>query len=68
MMFVVFGMVLIHLLAKTFGVGTCWAGVMAVAGITPFGKIAKVGKGVKMTAKATEAVNTAKKYLLEEPM
>ncbi|HFJ9446159.1 MULTISPECIES: WXG100 family type VII secretion target [Bacillus cereus group] len=37
------------------------AGVMAVAGLTPFGKIAKVGKGVKMTAKATEAVNTAKK-------
>ncbi|MBK5471323.1 MULTISPECIES: WXG100 family type VII secretion target [Bacillus] len=37
------------------------AGVMAVAGLTPFGKIAKVGKGVKMTAKATEAANTAKK-------
>ncbi|MES5925441.1 WXG100 family type VII secretion target [Bacillus cereus group sp. MG9] len=34
------------------------AGVMAVAGLTPFGKIAKVGKGVKMTA---EAANTAKK-------
>ncbi|OUB85763.1 WXG100 family type VII secretion target [Bacillus wiedmannii] len=37
------------------------AGFMAVAGLTPFGKLAKVGKGVKMTAKATEAVNTAKK-------
>ncbi|PDZ71250.1 hypothetical protein CON58_24280 [Bacillus pseudomycoides] len=37
------------------------AGVMAVAGLTPFGKLAKVGKGVKMTAKAAEAADTAKK-------
>ncbi|WP_346817222.1 WXG100 family type VII secretion target [Bacillus paramobilis] len=37
------------------------AGVMAVAGLTPFGKIAKVGKGVKMTANAVEAANTVKK-------
>ncbi|AJH63842.1 WXG100 family type VII secretion target [Bacillus cereus] len=36
------------------------AGGMAVAGVTPVGKIAKIGKGVKMTAKAAEAVNTAK--------
>ncbi|CAM3903502.1 WXG100 family type VII secretion target [Bacillus wiedmannii] len=42
------------------------AGVMAVAGLTPFGKIAKVGKGVKMTAKATEAVNKAKKVPVEK--
>ncbi|MED1116725.1 hypothetical protein P4T65_26260, partial [Bacillus paramycoides] len=39
---------------------------MAVAGLTPFGKIAKVGKGVKMTAKATEAVNKAKKVPVEK--
>ncbi|MEB9525920.1 WXG100 family type VII secretion target [Bacillus anthracis] len=38
-----------------------FAGGMAVAGLTPVGKIAKVGKGVKMTAKAAEAANTAKK-------
>ncbi|OOZ90849.1 WXG100 family type VII secretion target [Bacillus cereus] len=37
-----------------------FAGGMAVAGLTPVGKIAKVGKGVKMTAKAAEAANTAK--------
>ncbi|MED0961485.1 pre-toxin TG domain-containing protein [Bacillus paramycoides] len=43
-----------------------WAGGMAVAGFTPFGKIAKVGKGVKMTAKATEAVNKAKKVPVEK--
>ncbi|MCU5328081.1 type VII secretion protein [Bacillus wiedmannii] len=43
-----------------------FAGGMAVAGITPFGKIAKVGKGVKMTAKATEAVNKAKKVPVEK--
>ncbi|EJQ98592.1 WXG100 family type VII secretion target [Bacillus cereus] len=42
------------------------AGGMAVAGLTPFGKIAKVGKGVKMTAKATEAVNKAKKVPVEK--
>ncbi|SEA38789.1 Pre-toxin TG [Bacillus nitratireducens] len=45
------------------------AGVMAVAGLTPFGKIAKVGKGVKMTAKAAEAaeaVNKAKKVPVEK--
>ncbi|MED0905243.1 WXG100 family type VII secretion target [Bacillus nitratireducens] len=42
------------------------AGVMAVAGLTPFGKIAKVGKGVKMTAKAPEAVNKAKKVPVEK--
>jgi len=38
-----------------------FAGGMAVAGITPVGKIAKVGKGVKMTTEAVEAANTAKK-------
>ncbi|MEI2315016.1 WXG100 family type VII secretion target [Bacillus paramobilis] len=38
-----------------------FAGGMAVAGLTPVGKIAKVGKGVKMTAKAAEAADTAKK-------
>ncbi len=43
-----------------------FAGGMAVAGLTPFGKIAKVGKGVKMTAKATEAVNKAKKVPVEK--
>lgn len=43
-----------------------WAEGMAVAGLTPFGKIAKVGKGVKMTAKATEAVNKAKKVPVEK--
>ncbi|MGG2091935.1 pre-toxin TG domain-containing protein [Bacillus sp. S13(2024)] len=37
------------------------AGGMAVAGLTPVGKIAKVGKGVKMTAEAAEVVNIAKK-------
>lgn len=42
------------------------AGGMAVAGLTPFGKIAKVGKGVKMTAKAAEAVNKAKKVPVEK--
>lgn len=36
------------------------AGGMAVAGLTPFRKIAKVGKGAKMTAKAVESVKTAK--------
>ena len=45
-----------------------FAGGMAVAGLTPFGKIAKVGKGVKMTAKAAEAVNKAKKYLWRKSM
>ncbi|WP_255295588.1 WXG100 family type VII secretion target [Bacillus cereus] len=43
-----------------------FAGGMAVAGLTPFGKIAKVGKGVKKTAKATEAVNKAKKVPVEK--
>ncbi|MGG0703930.1 WXG100 family type VII secretion target [Bacillus paramobilis] len=43
-----------------------FAGGMAVAGLTPFGKIAKVGKGVKMTAKAAEAVNKAKKVPVEK--
>ncbi|TPV44588.1 WXG100 family type VII secretion target [Bacillus dicomae] len=38
-----------------------FAGGMAVAGLTPVGKIAKVGKGVKMTAHAVEAAETAKK-------
>ncbi|EOO66991.1 hypothetical protein IKE_03019 [Bacillus cereus VD196] len=33
------------------------AGVMAVAGLTPFGKLAKVGKGVKMTEAALESKN-----------
>ncbi|MGN4822468.1 WXG100 family type VII secretion target, partial [Bacillus cereus group sp. MYBK139-2] len=37
------------------------AGFMAVAGLTPFGKLAKVGKGVKMTANAVESVKTAEK-------
>ncbi|HDR3494217.1 TPA: pre-toxin TG domain-containing protein [Bacillus wiedmannii] len=37
------------------------AGGMAVAGLTPVGKVAKIGKGVKMTAKAAEAANTTKK-------
>ncbi|MGH1323964.1 pre-toxin TG domain-containing protein [Bacillus pretiosus] len=37
------------------------AGGMAVAGLTPVGKVAKIGKGVKMTAKAAEAANTVKK-------
>ena len=38
-----------------------FAGGMAVAGLTPVGKIAKVGKGVKMTANAVEATNTIRK-------
>ncbi|MED0993443.1 pre-toxin TG domain-containing protein [Bacillus nitratireducens] len=38
-----------------------FAGGMAVAGLTPFGKGIKVAKGVKMTANATKAVNKAKK-------
>ncbi len=38
-----------------------FAGGIAVAGITPVGKLAKVGKGVKMTANAVEAANTVKK-------
>ncbi|MDA1641848.1 MULTISPECIES: WXG100 family type VII secretion target [Bacillus cereus group] len=37
------------------------AGFMAVAGLTPFGKLAKVGKGVKMTANAVESVKSAEK-------
>ncbi|PEP22080.1 WXG100 family type VII secretion target [Bacillus wiedmannii] len=37
-----------------------FAGGMAVAGITPFGKLAKVGKGVKMTADAAQATKAAK--------
>ncbi len=32
-----------------------FAGGMAVAGLTPVGKIAKVGKGVKMTTNAVQA-------------
>lgn len=35
-------------------------GGMAVAGITPLGKLAKVGKGVKMTADAAQATKAAK--------
>ncbi|WP_368656322.1 WXG100 family type VII secretion target [Bacillus wiedmannii] len=38
-----------------------FAGGMAVAGLTPVGKIAKVGKGVKMTANAVESVKNAEK-------
>ncbi|MEK4913977.1 WXG100 family type VII secretion target [Bacillus sp. FSL E2-8887] len=38
-----------------------FAGGMAVAGLTPVGKIAKVGKGVKMTANAVEGVKNAEK-------
>ncbi|WP_342720139.1 WXG100 family type VII secretion target (plasmid) [Bacillus paramycoides] len=45
-----------------------FAGGMAVAGITPIGKLAKVGKGVKMTAEAVEATkavtSTKPNYLL----
>ncbi|MGF9964544.1 YwqJ-related putative deaminase [Bacillus rhizoplanae] len=37
------------------------AGGMAVAGLTPVGKIAKVGKGVKMTAKVVEGVKDAER-------
>ncbi|MGG0276948.1 pre-toxin TG domain-containing protein [Bacillus rhizoplanae] len=37
------------------------AGGMAVAGLTPVGKIAKVGKGVKMTTKAVEGVKDAER-------
>ncbi|MGN7894580.1 WXG100 family type VII secretion target [Bacillus sp. 22475] len=36
-----------------------FAGGMAVAGLTPFGKLAKVGKGVKMTTNAVEAAKNA---------
>jgi len=39
---------------------------MAVAGLTPFGKIAKVGKGAKMTAKAVEGVKNAERAAEEE--
>ncbi|OOQ92773.1 pre-toxin TG domain-containing protein, partial [Bacillus cereus] len=42
------------------------AGGMAVAGLTPIGKLSKVGKGVKMTANATKAVNKAKKVPVEK--
>lgn len=42
------------------------AGGMAVAGLTPIGKLSKVGKGVKMTADATKAVNKAKKVPVEK--
>ncbi|TCW53676.1 hypothetical protein EC917_11096 [Bacillus thuringiensis] len=34
---------------------------MAVAGLTPVGELAKVGKGVKMTANAVESVKTAER-------
>lgn len=36
-----------------------FAGGMAVAGLTPFGKLAKVGKGVKMTTNALEGIKNA---------
>ncbi|EJR66515.1 hypothetical protein IIO_01131 [Bacillus cereus VD115] len=38
-----------------------FSGGMAVAGLTPVGKISKVGKGVKMTANAVEAAKKAEK-------
>lgn len=38
-----------------------FAGGMAVAGLTPFGKLAKVGKGVKMTTNALEGIKNADK-------
>ncbi|HFK1782557.1 pre-toxin TG domain-containing protein [Bacillus cereus] len=42
------------------------AGGMVVAGLTPIGKISKVGKGVKMTADATKVVNKTKKVPVEK--
>ena len=66
MIFVGLGMVSIHHLEKTVYFGPILAGGMVVAGLTPIGKISKVGKGVKMTADATKVVNKTKKYLLRK--
>ena len=60
MIFVGLGMVLIIIWRKTVYFDGFLAGGMVVAGLTPIGKISKVGKGVKMTADATKVVNKTK--------
>ena len=66
MIFVGLGMVLIHHLEKLSTLDRFLVGGMVVVGLTPIGKISKVGKGVKMTADATKVVNKTKKYLLRK--